>query len=184
MTSTQRHVFHGLYEQHYPAVLAYCIRRTSRTDAEDAAAEVFTIAWRKIDQVPSGESALPWLYGVAYRVISHYWRSVRRYRNLSTRVGSAVRDPEPSPETQVVRRIEDEEVAAAAARLRPADQEILRLAGWERLPHHDIAQILGCSESAAGQRLHRAKKRLARELQASRVGRLRPPESAQEGGSR
>lgn len=183
MTTTQRHAFHGLYEQHYPSVLAYCIRRVGHTDAQDAAAEVFMIAWSKIDNVPLGDHALPWLYAVAYRVISHQWRSARRYRNLATRIAAFRRGQELSPEVQVVRRLEDQAVSSAAARLRPADQEVLRLAGWEELPHHDIAQILGCSEAAVGQRLHRAKKRLAHEIRASNLERYQPPGSAQRGGS-
>lgn len=183
MTTAQQHAFSGLYEQHYPNVLGYCIRRTGHTDAQDAAAEVFMVAWRKIDEMPLDERALPWLYGVAYRVISHQWRSARRYRNLSSRLGSLPLPEEPSPEVQVVRRLEDQAVAVAAARLRRSDQEVLRLAGWEELPHSDIAQILGCSEAAVGQRLHRAKKRLVREIRKSALHSLQPPESAQEGGS-
>ena len=183
MTSTQRHAFHGLYERHYPDVLAYCLRRTGHTDAQDVAAEVFMIAWRKIDEMPLGEGALPWLYGVAYRVVSHQWRSARRYRNLASRLGSLRKGQEPSTDIQVVRLLEDEAVAAAAARLRPADQEVLRLAGWEGLPHTEIAQVLGCSQQAVGQRLHRAKKRLANEFRVSGLQPLQPPESAQEGGS-
>jgi RNA polymerase sigma-70 factor (ECF subfamily) len=175
MTTPQRHAFHGLYEQHYPNVLAYCIRRAGHTDAQDVAAEVFMIAWRKIDEVPADDGALPWLYGVAYRVISHQWRSNRRYSRLAARLASLRKGQEPSPEVQVVRRLEDQAVAAAVARLRSADQEVLRLAGWEGLPHSDIARILGCSGAAVGQRLHRAKKRLAREIRASGPQWLQPP---------
>lgn len=53
---------------------------------------------------------------------------------------------------------------AALSRLRPPDQEILRLAVWEELPHRDIAAILGCSESSVAVRLHRARIRLGREI--------------------
>jgi RNA polymerase sigma-70 factor (ECF subfamily) len=152
-------------------------------DAQDAVAEVFTVAWRKIDEMPLGDGALPWLYAVAYRVISHQWRSVRRYRKLVVRLGAFLKTHEPSAEIQVVRSLEEEMVLAAAARLRRRDQEVLRLAGWEGLPHSDIARILGCSVEAVGQRLHRAKKRLAKELQEAGLISLQPPGSAQEGGS-
>ena len=70
---------------------------------------------------------------------------------------------EPGPETVVVRRAEDRRVLEAVGRLRPADQEILRLAGWEEMPHADIAEVLGISAAAVDQRFHRAKRRLARE---------------------
>lgn len=36
-----------LFDQHYDEVLAYCARRIGRNEADEAAAEVFAIAWRR-----------------------------------------------------------------------------------------------------------------------------------------
>lgn len=153
-----------MYQQHHRAVLAYCLRRMSRSDAEDVAAEVFSVAWRRFDQVPTGERALAWLFGVAHRVLANQWRSGRRYRRLITRIGG-LGSPQPEgPEGLVLRRQDDQQLLDALARLRWPDQEVLRFAAWEMLPHRDIAELLGCSEVAVGQRIARAKKRLAREL--------------------
>lgn len=173
--------FTQLYEAHYETVLAYCMRRASRADAQDAVAEVFTIAWRKIPDVPNDDRALIWLYGVAYRVLSHHWRSRRRRTRLVERLARLGSEAEPSPETVIVRRAQDRQVIDAAQRLSEADREILQLAGWEELAHAEIAELLGISTSAVDQRFHRAKKRLAREY--DRVRTDRPPTSAQEGGS-
>ena len=41
--------FTRIYEAYYPAVLAYCARRVSRSDAEDVANEVFLVLWRQVD---------------------------------------------------------------------------------------------------------------------------------------
>lgn len=170
--------FENLYRSHHAAVLGYCRRRTSLADAHDAAAEVFTIAWRKIDVIPDGERTLTWLFGVAYRVLGHQWRSRRRLARLRERVTHLGQLPPLGPEGVVVRRSQDREVLEAVARLGPTDREILRLAGWEDLPHADIAEILGISVAAVDQRFHRAKKRLAREYDQIN----RPPESATRGG--
>ena len=43
--------FSALFERHYDEVLRYCIRRIDRTGAEDAASEVFVVAWRRIDDL-------------------------------------------------------------------------------------------------------------------------------------
>ena len=67
--------YRRVYDACYPQVLAYLVRRVGSQDAADLAAEVFTVAWRRIDDVPSGDGALPWLYGVAYRVVSYHWRA-------------------------------------------------------------------------------------------------------------
>jgi RNA polymerase sigma-70 factor (ECF subfamily) len=64
-----------LYETYHRNVLAYCVRRVGRDDAPDLAAEVFAVAWRRYGAVPEGTESLPWLYGVASRVVSHHWRS-------------------------------------------------------------------------------------------------------------
>jgi RNA polymerase sigma-70 factor (ECF subfamily) len=68
----------------------------------------------------------------------------------------------PDPATEVVRRAEAGRILDAAASLRDADQEILRLAAWEGLSHAEIAGILEISVAAVDQRLHRAKQRLAK----------------------
>ena len=180
MTVAAEAAFDRLYRDHYDHVFAYCLRRTTRANAEDAAAEVFTIAWRKFADIPHGERARSWLYGVAYRVLSHQWRSSKRFRRLVDRVGGLGEEPAPGPEAQVVRNSEDRRVLEAASRLSAPDQEILRLAGWEALPHEEIADVLGISVAAVAQRFSRAKKRLAKEYDRQAV---RSPD-VQEGGRR
>ena len=174
--------FERLYHQHYQAVLAYCLRRTSYPDAYDTAAETFVVAWRRLEAVPQGDQTRPWLYGVAYRVISHRWRRLRRDRNLLDRIRS--RSPEatdPGPEPQVVRSAEHELVHQAAKLLSAADQEILRLAMWEDLSTTQIAEALGTSVAAAKQRFHRAKTRLARHY--TRLAGPDSPKAAPRGGA-
>jgi RNA polymerase sigma-70 factor (ECF subfamily) len=164
--------FDELYEQHFRDVLAYCLRRCPSADGYDAANEVFAIAWRRIDDVPRGEAARPWLFVVARRVVHRRWRSTRRFRSLVARAVSAHHSL-PDPETIVVQRAEYDRVLEAASRLSDRDREVLNLAAWEGLPHREIAEVLGCSIAAVDQRLHRAKQRLARQYDTlSRMGTL------------
>lgn len=158
-------VFRRCYAAHYRDVLAYCRRRVGEADAHDATSEVFTVAWRRIDDLPDDDGQRAWLFGIAYRVVGHNWRSRRRYSRLKQRVaGIADNAATPhDPATVVVQRAQDRRVREAVSRLRDTDQEILRLAGWEELPHAEIASVLGISVAAVDQRFHRAKKRLARE---------------------
>jgi RNA polymerase sigma-70 factor (ECF subfamily) len=156
--------FQTLYRQHHDRVLRYCMRRVGRADAVDAAADVFVVAWRRIEQVPSGDRTLPWLYGVARRVLSNQWRSTRRFHRLFQRLGSMAREQPSEPERVIVQREEDEWVLDALNRLSRSDQEVLRLAAWEELSAAQIAEAVGCSPAAAQKRLYRAKGRLARHL--------------------
>jgi RNA polymerase sigma-70 factor (ECF subfamily) len=151
-----------LYEKHNRAIHAYCLRRVDDDDAADAVAAVFAVAWRRVDDMPTGDMALPWLYGVARRVVSDHHRSQQRRRRLAERL-SGVRAPSvPQPEWQVIQRAEYRQVHEALAAMRPKDREVLRLAAWEELSNESIAVVLGCSIEAAAQRLHRAKRRLGR----------------------
>jgi RNA polymerase sigma-70 factor (ECF subfamily) len=164
--------FEDIYQAQYAAVAAYTRRRTTDpVDAQDAVAETFTIAWRRLSEVPDGDAVLPWLYGVARRVMANQRRGNRRRSDLSTRLHGP--PPEQAGvETELLVAEERRTVLAALARLRDGDQEILRLAVWEELPHRDIAGVVGCSEASVAVRLHRARTRLGREIEKEerRVG--------------
>lgn len=144
-------VFRDLFSRHYGAVYGYAARRLGRDDAVDAAAEVFAIAWRRIRAVPADPEALPWLYGVARRVVANSSRSRRRRERLHARAGSLF-DPASSGDLT--------DVDAALRALRPADREVLLLVAWEGLGPEALARALGCSKNAATVRLHRARARL------------------------
>ena len=162
--------FHAVYEANYRAVFAYARRRAASTsDAQDAVAETFTIAWRRLAEIPDAEAARPWLYGVARRVMANQRRANQRRLDLPARL----RGHQPASvefEGQVAAADERRLVLAALSRLRDADQELLRLAVWEELPHREIAQIVGCSESSVAVRLHRARSRLGREIEKGTRG--------------
>jgi RNA polymerase sigma factor (sigma-70 family) len=158
-------IFKRLYDERYDEVHAFCARRVGLDDADDAAADVFAVAWRRIDEVQP-ETARGWIFGVARKVVLNQWRSRSRRARLVERVGgSAVRRSE-GPDVVVVRRSEDDAVVAAIEQLRPVDREVIELAAWEELSGPEIAQVLGISTQAAQQRLHRAKRRLAKRLAA------------------
>lgn len=156
--------FRVLYEAHFGAVTAYARRRTADlADAQDAVAETFAVAWRRLSEVPEGDAGLPWLYGVTRRVLSNQRRGNRRRIDLSFRLRGQT-GITAELESQIIADDERRLVGAALARLRESDQELLRLAVWEEAPHRDIAGVLGCSESSVAVRLHRARSRLGREI--------------------
>ena len=157
----------ALYAAHYAEVLAYCARRVGRDGADDAASEVFMIAWRRRDEI-DWTAARPWLFGIARGVIANGWRSQRRRLRLVGRIGGLAPDSPPAPDVVVVRREEDREVLEALAELGDVDREVLTLSAWEGMSAPEIAAAIGISPSAAEQRLHRAKRRLAKVLGASR----------------
>jgi RNA polymerase sigma-70 factor (ECF subfamily) len=177
LTAEQR--FSDFFERNHRPVYAYCRRRIDAATAADCAAETFLVAWRRFDEIPDGDRALSWLFGVARRVIANQVRSEHRLRGLLTRM-AVVQDASGSSVSEiVVRRAQDREVVEALGRIGLRDREVLLLAVWEDLPHAEIGEILGCSTHAVDQRIHRANRRLARELRRSngRIGPRHPTES-------
>jgi RNA polymerase sigma-70 factor, ECF subfamily len=152
--------FRRLFDDAYRPLLAYALRRTDEAaDAEDVVAETMLVAWRRQRDLPAGEDAIPWLYGVARRVLANQRRSRARRRRLERLLQPLLRQSTHQEEIEPV-----DAVIAATRRLPPSDQEVLRLAAWENLSHAQIGTVLGCSENAATLRLHRARRRLREEL--------------------
>ena len=64
----RRRRFDELFAAHSRDVAAYCSWRSgSPSDAQDAVAEVFLTAWRRLDAVPVGDAERVWLYATARR---------------------------------------------------------------------------------------------------------------------
>ena len=148
-----RNRFDTLFDTHYLAVSRYCVRRLGSADGEDAAAEVFAIAWRRLDQVPADETTRAWLLAVAYRVVGNQYRSRRRRNRLSERLLTEVSvgsDPIEN-EARLVQETLDS--------LGKDDREILRMAAWDGLTRSEIAMVIGIKENAVDQRLFRARAR-------------------------
>lgn len=148
--------FARLFASAYEPLWAYARRRVPPDDVDDVVAETFTVAWRRLDEIPSFE--LPWLYGVAYKAIGNLIRSRRRGLRLVRRLAA---EPPPTADAP------SSEVLDALATLGPPDREILRLAAWEDLGPGEIALVLGCSVNAAALRLSRARKKLRDALTGS-----------------
>lgn len=155
--------FAALYDATHPKLLSYCLRRTAtRADALDAAAETYVVAWRRFDDLPPQPEALPWLFAVARRVLANQRRGQGRLAALVARLPAAVGSA-PTPEDAVIDGEERRDVLRALERLSPGDRELLRLSAWEGLSPRQLAAACDCTESAAKVRLHRARRRLARE---------------------
>ncbi len=150
--------FRGVHEATYRDLLAYARRRcATHEDADDLVAEVFTVAWRRLADVPDGDAARLWLFGVARNVLLNQRRSGRRAASFLARY-------RPTASADAAPGAADPRVAQAFGALSESDREILRLVAWEELTVADAATVLGVSTASAESRLRRARARLARRL--------------------
>jgi RNA polymerase sigma factor (sigma-70 family) len=149
--------FELLYARHAPAVKAYILRRTQAAVADDILAEVFIVCWRRLDEMPV--DSLPWLLGVARRVLSTQRRGERRRAALRVRLAqtSGPTGPEGTHAGSTA-------LGAALKRLSEADRELLLLVFWEGLAPTQAAAVLDLKPATVRVRLHRARRRLSRAL--------------------
>jgi RNA polymerase sigma-70 factor (ECF subfamily) len=146
-------------------VLGFAIRRSDdRATAEEAVSETFLVAWRRLDAVP--HEPLPWLLGVARKVIANQRRAAGR-RNPDGPLVPLEAVADPAPGAGVADLVADREAFAEAfAALGPADREVLALVNWDGLSPKEAATVLDCTPATFYLRLHRARRRLLKELEA------------------
>lgn len=157
--SDRRLEFEAMFRGTYEHVFAYALRRADAAEAEDVVAETYLTAWRRFDAVPA--DALPWLYGVARRVLANTRRSTRRRAQLRARLAGEYSAVVPDPGNQL---IESALMRLALARLSNKDREALMLVAWEGLDNERASIVLGVSTAAFAVRLHRARRRLDAEF--------------------
>jgi RNA polymerase sigma factor (sigma-70 family) len=160
------HAFGELFDRHARTVYNYCFRRTADwSAAEDLTSVVFLETWRRRGQVRmTGESLLPWLYGVATNVLHNHRRSLRRHRDALARLPQPSAPPD-EPEEAAARMDAERrmrEVMESIRSLPRQDQEVLVLCVWEGLGYAEVAEALGVKVGTVRARLARARERLRR----------------------
>jgi RNA polymerase sigma-70 factor (ECF subfamily) len=146
--------FERIFNGCHHAVCAYATRRVAAEAVQDVVSETFMIAWRRYDEL-DGEP-LPWLFGIARRVVANQLRGSVRRHALRARLYA-----EPRPSQHVPDGGRDLKLLSALAELPERDREALMLIAWEELDHRDGASVMGCSTAAFTVRVHRARRKLA-----------------------
>jgi RNA polymerase sigma-70 factor (ECF subfamily) len=152
--------FRSTFEECFDAMNRYCLRRLPTDEVNDAVAEVFAVAWRKIEQVPDGDETLPWLYGVARYEVSNRRRTARRSLALKQKLKGLAHHADPGPEPEIIRASELQHLVDALGFLKADDRELLLLRTQEELSYSQMAVAFNCSPEAVRKRLSRALTRL------------------------
>jgi len=167
------HAFRELYDRWADKLLAYFYRRTLDPEvAADLLAETFAVAFarrRRFRDV--GRPGATWLYGIAAKELSHWFRNqaveLRAVRRLAIEV--------PALDDESIARIEalaDMEthrstLAAALDQIGPGERDAVQLRVVEELGYAEIASALHCTEAAARTRVHRGLAHLNRLLEVA-----------------
>ena len=164
--------FESLFRTHSRDILGYVLRRVSDPDAAaDVMAEVFVVAWRRIDDVPKGDEARLWLFGVARNVVLNHKRGIRRRNNLAQRLANAVSEFNLESVDNQYDAIGISALNEAMKLLRDDERELLQLVNWEGLEPAQAAQVLGIHGVTARTKLHKARVKLRTSLVAQGLER-------------
>jgi RNA polymerase sigma-70 factor (ECF subfamily) len=148
--------FEALFELHHARIAAYVRRRAGQGLVEDVVSETFLVAWRSLDGL--GGDPLPWLYGVAHRVLANTLRAQQRRLALTQRL--AGESNEIAEDVYLSAEVSGP-MRAALLSLGAREREALLLVAWEELTPQEAAVALGCSRVAFRARLYRARGQLA-----------------------
>lgn len=155
--------FEELYRGTRADLLRFLVRRSAPEDAADLLAETYLVAWRKLDGIPSGGKARLWIFGVARNLLMKGYERSRAASEMAALLAQELQLNEPRPTDN--ERADD--ITAALSTLPPSEREIVTLNAWDELAPREIAVVVGLSASAVRIRLHRARRRLRKELEAA-----------------
>jgi len=145
--------------QNFGSIVRYAAARGSR-DPEGIAAEVMTIAWRRLPSLPADDPR-PWLFVTARNLLMAERRRTGRQATLDAHHAET-----PAAEAESG----DPAVTAALMELRPADRDALLLVSWDDLTPAQAARVAGISPVAFRVRLYRARRRFEQALSSQRDG--------------
>jgi RNA polymerase sigma factor (sigma-70 family) len=156
-----------LYERYASRLYGFCLHRLgSREEAEDAVQTTFLNAFRGLSRgvVPESESA--WLFKIAENVCLSRHRASFRRRRVEVPGDLALVE-----ETVAAPPRADEELIPledALAEMPETQRRALLLREWQGLSYREIATELEVSQSAVETLIFRARRSLARRLEAPR----------------
>jgi RNA polymerase sigma-70 factor, ECF subfamily len=179
--STQEREHHLIFERElaccqkdlYPAAL----RMTRNpSDAEDLVQESMARAYAGLRHFTPGTNARAWLFRILTNTFVNSYRKRQRepvhvlspeFEALTAATpGLPGPGNAPSAEAEVLGRLAYSEVREAIADLPSCFQATVYLADVEGYPYHDIAEMLGVPIGTVMSRLHRARRKLRKELAA------------------
>ena len=161
--------FEAIYEAYRPRLFGFLVRLSRRRDvAEDLLEETWLRLVTRATTLLDDARLAPWLFAVARNL----YVSWRRSRAVDTARTSDLDPAWPAPEKgdspfeSVARAELEARVEAALARLPLRDREVLLLVGVEGLTPSEAASVCGLPAVTLRARLHRARERLATEMDA------------------
>jgi len=151
----------SIYLQYYKNVYNYIgFRINNHFDAEELTSLVFEKVIIKWESYNPSFPMEAWLIGIAKNTVTDYLRSQKRKYFVSLDSIITLISPNRQPEDVVVINEENEALMVAMAKLKKQERQILSMKFATDLKYHEIANLLGISDSNVRVIAHRALKKL------------------------
>jgi RNA polymerase sigma-70 factor, ECF subfamily len=159
-----------LYERHRTKVYSLCLRMTGNvSEAEDLTQEIFLHLLRKAGSFRGESQFSTWLYRFTTNHVLMHFRSLtrrnQRFPYLLDEV-EATRSLKTSLGPQLLDRVA---LDAALAQLPFGCRSVFVKIDVEGYNHREVAGLLGCSVGNSKSQLHKARRRLRKLLNSSKV---------------
>jgi RNA polymerase sigma-70 factor (ECF subfamily) len=161
------HAFLEIYRRHRDRIFGFAYRMTGSADlARDVTHDCFVSLLEDPRRYEAGRAGLGTYLCAAARnqSLRHASRAWRERPHPDAR--DLRPSPEPGPLEQLMAEETSDIVRRAVGALPPLHREVLILAEYEELDLATIATVVGAEVGAVKVRLHRARKRLRRALEA------------------
>jgi RNA polymerase sigma-70 factor, ECF subfamily len=157
--------YREVYSRYIKPVNAYILRRVrNHHDAEDLTAQVFVQALDHLDPEKAGtEEVASWLFTSARNATANHARR-RRYVVSVEEIPETIDESSEDPGEAILDEETLSRVLDAISQLPEERRKALILRFVEQLPHAEIAEMLGRTETSARVLLHRTIAHLRREV--------------------
>jgi RNA polymerase sigma-70 factor, ECF subfamily len=164
--------FRELYDRWAERLLVYFSRRVLDAEvAADLLAETFAVAFERRGRFRDiGRPGGAWLYGIAAKELSHYFRRAAVEMRAARRLGLERPELDAESQARIEALVDDEDLRAslttAVGQMSGAERDAVELRILADLDYRQIAARLNCSEGAARTRVHRGLARLNKLMEA------------------
>ncbi len=172
--SFNKHDFSKVYDEYHPKIVRYLARLVGYSEAEDASQEVFVKISRSLHKFRGESSLSTWVYRIATNTAMDYLRKPSskgsghssEEKEVPDDEDAGLMDDRPLLDTLLMRKDMNDCIRGIVEGL-PADyRSVLVLSEFEGLTNSEIAEIVGISLDTAKIRLHRARTKLRKALEA------------------
>lgn len=157
------HAFTLLVRRHQGAIRAYlAVRLNDSAEAEDLAQDTFLTAYRKLSEYDPTRPLLPWLRGIAHRLLQNHGRKFRALPLGGSLELQSLLDVRLASEWPLERDSQRmEALLECLDRLDGPGRQLLQARYAEGLSLQELAQRSGRKHSALTMHLHRLRSTLA-----------------------